>query len=107
MMAADAKGIVETVVTAAKNGDLRACRIILDRLAPPLKDRSVEFDLPALKSPADAVKAAAALIAATARGDLTPGEASDVARLVETFVRAVEAHDLAKRLEALEERVAR
>jgi len=48
--------------------------------------------------------ASAALLAAVAAGEIAPGEASVVGRLVELHLRAVEAHDLEARLAALEAR---
>ena len=29
--------IIQTVITAAKNGDMQACKVLLDRVCPPLK----------------------------------------------------------------------
>ena len=46
--------------------------------------------------------ASAALLAAVAGGEIAPGEASVVGRLLELHLRAVEAHDLEIRLSALE-----
>ena len=51
----------------------------------------------------DAPKVMAAVTAAVAQGGLTVREASDVAQLVEAYVRSVEASDLEKRLRAIEE----
>jgi hypothetical protein len=45
----------------------------------------------------------AAVTAAVAQGEITVTEAADVSRLVETYVRSVEASDLEKRLRAIEE----
>ena len=45
----------------------------------------------------------AAVTAAVAQGELTAREASDVAQLVEAYVRSVEASDLEKRLRTIEE----
>lgn len=46
LMESGAKEITEAVVAAAKNGDLTAARMILDRLAPPAKERPVSLSLP-------------------------------------------------------------
>jgi hypothetical protein len=48
-------------------------------------------------------KAIGAITAAVARGEITATDAADVSRLVETYVRAIEASDLDKRLKTLEE----
>ena len=60
---------------------------------PPRRERLVRFQLPALRSAADAASAMAALTAGVAAGDLTPGEAAELSRLVEAYVKALEAQD--------------
>jgi hypothetical protein len=50
---------------------------------------------------ADAVKASAALFTAVAIGDLTPSEAAELGKLIEAYVRALEATDFAARLDNL------
>src|ERR1700756_1205179 len=50
LMEGDAEEVVRAVVAAAKNGDMIAARIILERLLPPKKDRPVSFTLPGLAS---------------------------------------------------------
>jgi hypothetical protein len=47
------------------------------------------------------------MIRAVSVGDLTPVEASDVARLLDTYVKAFEAAELAERVERLEKMVDR
>jgi hypothetical protein len=49
----------------------------------------------------------AAIVAAVAAADITVAEGSELAKLVDTYVRAVEASDLDKRLRAIEERMAK
>ena len=60
------------------------------------------FDLPPLETAADAVKAMGALVAAVATGDLTPGEAGDLSKLVADFGRVIEVGELAERLARIE-----
>ena len=72
---------------------------------PPRKDRPVAFALPALHTAADAAQAMAALTAAVASGALTPSEATEFARLVEAFTKALEAADVETRLVAIEQRM--
>jgi hypothetical protein len=77
-------------------------RVCLDRIAPPRKHRPVFFELPPVSSAADAAKAAAALLEAVAVGDLTPAEASELGKLIEAYIKALEATDFAERLTQLE-----
>jgi hypothetical protein len=98
----EAEALTRKAIDMALEGDTTAMRLVMDRIMPPRKDRPVLFALPKLETPADAVKATAALVEAVASGDLTPSEADDLSRLVDRFVRAVETTDVLERLESLE-----
>ena len=98
----EAEALTRKAIELAKAGDIAALRLCMDRLAPPRKDRLVMFELPTITSAADAVKASAALVAAVAVGDLTPAEAGELGKLIEAYVRALEATDFAAPLENLE-----
>ena len=74
---------------------------------PPRRDRYVRFKLPTLATAADAVKAAAAVTAAVAAGDVTPSEAGELAKVIDMFTRAIETHDHAARIAELEATVKR
>jgi hypothetical protein len=98
----EAEEIARKAIEMAKEGDATAMRLVLDRLLPPRRDRPVNFALPKLETPVDAVKATAAIAEAVASGELTPMEAGEMAKLVEGFTRAFEIHDIDKRLSLLE-----
>jgi hypothetical protein len=71
---------------------------------PPRRERSVRFTLPALRSAEDAAGAMASITAAVAIGEITPGEAAELSKLVEAYVKAIEASDFDQRLRAIEGR---
>lgn len=100
----DAEAIVNVVVDAAKAGDLTAARIVLDRIAPARKDSPVSVELPPIETAADAAKVMGAVLASVGRGDVTPGEAVEISRVVDSFVKAHEANELDARIRALENR---
>ncbi len=102
LMADDAEAVVNAVISAARGGDVAAARLILDRIVPPRRDSPIQFALPPIESAGDAVTAMASILRAVAAGDITPNEAGDVARLVETFARAHELHEIEGRVSALE-----
>jgi hypothetical protein len=99
----ESAALTRKAVELALGGDIAALRLCLDRVLPPRKDRPINFEMPAIATIEDAPAAMAAITSAVAGGEITAVEASDVARLVETYVRAVEASDLEKRLRAIEE----
>ena len=98
----DADAIVRAVVDAAKGGDMQAARLCVERLIPVRRSRPVIFPLPALETADDVGKAFSAIVAAMARGELTPDEAGAVAAVVELRRKAIETSELEKRIAALE-----
>jgi Family of unknown function (DUF5681) len=103
----EADAITRIAIEKAKEGDSAALRLCLERILPPRKDRPVSFSLPQLGTVTDAPAATAAIVAAVAAADITVGEGSELAKLVDTYVRAVEASDLDKRLRAIEDKMAK
>ena len=58
-----------------------------------------------LKTADDAVEAMASIVGGVGNGELTPTQANDIARLVDGFVKAIEASDLGKRIPAIEKKL--
>jgi hypothetical protein len=102
IMEDESEVITRKAIEMAKGGHMTAIRLVIDRLAPACKERPIDFALPPLNTPADAVAAAAAIAAAVAAGDLTPSEAAQLSKLVHAYVLALEAHDFEQHLAKLE-----
>jgi hypothetical protein len=94
----EAETLTRKAIEKAKDGDIAALRLCLDRIAPVRKDRPVTFSLPPIAGAADAAKASAALMAAVSAGEITPSEAAEIGRLLETYVRTLEITELEERL---------
>ena len=102
MLDGEAEHLTRKAIELAKAGDMAALRLCLDRIAPARKDRLVQVDLPALNCAADAVKVSAAIMAALGDGILTPSEAAELGKIVDSYVRALTASDFEMRLAQLE-----
>ena len=77
---------------------------VLDRLAPPVRERSVTIDLPDTGS-ADGVDAAQrAILSSAGSAQLTPSEAATLSGIVESKRRAIETIEHEQRVAALESR---
>ena len=107
LMQDDAEAIVKAVLDSAKSGGMTAARIVLDRIAPARRDNPVSFELPKIESADDAAKAMASLVESVAAGEVTPGEAVEVCKVVDTFIRTLEMTEPEARLRVLEERTTR
>src|SRR6516162_4059172 len=102
LLADDAEAIGRKAIAMAKQGDMAAIRLCMDRLAPVRKGKPVAFELPPLDKPADSV-AAAEIVAAVAAGELTPSEAAELAKVIDVYVRAIATKGFDERLTKLEE----
>lgn len=104
LLAGEHEALTRKAVEVALNGDTTALRLCLDRIAPPRKDAPISFDLPPIKTAADALAASSAVLAAVANGEITPDEAGRVMALLTAHKALVEVGDLEARILALEEK---
>lgn len=100
----EAETLTRKAIEMAKGGDGPALRLCMDRLLPARRDRHVTFALPAIETAADAAKAAGALLTAVSAGEITPQEAAELGKLIEGYVKALEASEFEERLARLEQR---
>ncbi len=106
-MEGELDAIVNAIIKAAKAGDMVAARLVVDKLIPAAKDRPVRINLPQITDVATCNQAQAQITASVASGDLLLSEGEALAGLVEHQRRALETHDLAKRLEAIEQQLSK
>jgi Family of unknown function (DUF5681) len=103
LLADDAEAVGRKAIAMAKQGNMAAIRLCMDRLAPARKGEPVAFELPPLDKPADSVAAAAEIVAGVAAGELTPSEAAELAKVVDVYVRAIATTAFDERLTKLEQ----
>ena len=101
-IAQDVPEILASLVDAAKGGNINACRLVLERVLPPLK--AVE-PVVALQLPEGTLTAkAGALLNAAALGQLTPAQAAQLIAAVGTIGKIALFDELNERLTQLEQR---
>ena len=100
---AEAEAIQRQVIAAAKGGDLKAAELILARIWPPRRGRPVRLELPLARTAADISDGMAAVVEAMAAGEVTPEEAATISNVLEVHRKALETHELAERIERLEQ----
>ncbi|HEX3535472.1 MAG TPA: DUF5681 domain-containing protein [Stellaceae bacterium] len=98
----EVRSLTRKALEMALAGDPAALRLCLDRIIGPRRERPLNFTLPPIESAADLHAAMAAITGAVGRGELTTGEAWELSQTVETFIRAIDAADFERRLQALE-----
>ena len=99
----EAEALTRKAVELALEGEASALRLCLERIIPPRRERPVKLAVPSVRGAADLAGTMAAITTAATQGTITPGQAAELARVVEIFVRAVETSDFERRLRELEE----
>src|SRR5471032_1859706 len=98
--------VLHMVWDRAEQGNMHAASLLVPRIWPLRLGQSVELDLPPVETSAGLIQAQAALVAAMARGEVTPLEAASIASVLETQRRAIETHDHEQLIRELEEKKA-
>jgi len=105
LMGQHAEAVAQRVIDEALQGDLQACRLVLERVSPAPKDRPINLpDLPSTHNVAGVSEAQQRILEAVADGVVTPSEGSTLSGILEARRKALETHELEQRILALENR---
>src|SRR6188472_3216562 len=94
LLEGEGEALTRKAIELAKAGDMTALRLCLERILPARKDRPVSFALPTMNSSADAAQAMLAIVEAVAAGEITPNEAFEVSRIIESFSETLKTNEL-------------
>ncbi len=101
-MGCDVERVVKKVIDAALAGDMTAARLIVDRMVPVRRSRTIHVDLPPVDDAAGVAKSQSLIIQAVAAGRLDLEEGAHMSSLLEARRRAIESEDHERRLRLLE-----
>lgn len=103
------QGELETIcrrlLQEAVEGNMQAIKMILDRLLPLKRSIPIVVELPKLENSSDALNAIAFVTMAVSRGDLSIDDGEALSRMIEVYIRAIEAHDYETRISKIEQKV--
>jgi hypothetical protein len=98
--------IVRKAIELAIAGNETALRLCVDRLISPRRERLVRLKLPSDITTSKGVSnALTAVLKAVAEGEVTPGEAVQIAGVLEINLKATQPQDVENRLSELERRL--
>lgn len=92
-------GIIEAMVAAAREGDVSAAKLLLDRAIPALKPMDTPVTLP---TGGGLAERGAAILAAVGDGTVTPDQAAKLLQSLGALARVEEIAELRARLDSLE-----
>jgi Family of unknown function (DUF5681) len=97
------RDVVDVTIAAARNGKPWAVELILARLWPAPKGRTVTFLMDEIRSIEDISRAYSGLWAACSQGLLTPDETVQLSAVLKDHAAALESKDLEARIAKLEQ----
>jgi hypothetical protein len=103
----EVRSLTRKALDMALGGDAAALRLCLDRIIGPRRERPIRFTLPPIEDAGDLHAAMSSIATAVARGEITSGEAYELSQVVDTFIRAIDASEVERRLKRVEAALAR
>ena len=103
LIEADMPEVIAKVVELAKEGDMSAAKLLVDRVIPTI--RPVEQPRVTLPAGGSLVERGEAVLSAMLEGKIAPGEAQAALSALAAQARLVEVAEIEKRLAMLEERL--
>lgn len=103
LLEGEASALTRKAIEEALSGNMVALRLCLERLISPAKERPVNIEIPGTTDASDLVKLSAALLSAVGNGDLDPGQAASLTKVVENHRNTVEMHEIENRIQKLED----
>ena len=98
----ESEALTRQVIDMALAGDIVALRICLDRILPPRRERPIRFNMPPLKTIADALAAMPLIAEGVAQGELSESEVGTLLGLVNSFIKGLTQVEFDTRLSAIE-----
>ena len=102
VMVDDAEAIARIVTNAAKDGDLNAAKIVLERVCPVRRGACVEIPgMPSVRTVEGRGAALARVLEAVADGEVSPEEGASIAAIIETVRKHQETETIAADVERI------
>ena len=101
----EAEDLIRKAIEKAKEGDIQALKLCLERILPPVKDIPINLDISeVIDETASSVLAfSREVIKAVTRGEITPSEGDLIVGMLDKYGRTIEMDELDKRISSLEE----
>jgi hypothetical protein len=105
LLEGDLETITRVCVDKAKDGDLMAVKLILDKVIPNARERRLSIKLPQVEGAANLPSVLAAVLKLVSNGELTPGEGQTITGIIESTRKGIELAEIEARLRAIEEQL--
>ena len=96
--------ICRKAIEEAKQGNIQAIKLILDRILLTKKEALIFIDLPVIKAGSDILEAVSRVTEAVCHGKISPSEGEMLTRIIDRQAKAIEVNEFEERLKNLEDR---
>lgn len=93
--------LVQALIDKARDGDVQAARLLIERVIPPM--RAAELAQPLTLPGGSLTDQGRAVLRSVAAGELAPGQGAQLLSAIAALGRTTEIDELARRLDALEQ----
>jgi hypothetical protein len=97
--------LTRKAIELAKEGDLTALKLCLERICPPRKSRPFSIDLPDVKTSEGVSLAQTSVVQAVGEGEITHEDGQVLSNILESRRKGIESEDHERRLYELESRM--
>ncbi len=98
----EGEALTRKAIELAKDGDLTAIKLCLERILPVRKSRPINIDLPDVSTGEGVSEAQAVVVQAVGEGEITPEEGQVLSSILEARRKSIETADHEARLSKLE-----
>ena len=102
LLAKHGESVLQKVIDAALEGDLTACKLVLDRLYPAIKSQSMPVNIPVGESLPETGNN---VVTATMGGNVPPDIGASLITALSNQAKLVEFTELSQRLERIEQQL--
>jgi len=92
--------MVEVLIAKAREGDVQAARLLIERVIPPM--RAAELSQPLTLPDGSLTDQGRAVMQAVGAGELAPGQGAQLLTAIGALARVAELDEVVRRIEALE-----
>jgi hypothetical protein len=105
MFDGEAEEVGRKAIEMAKNGDMQAIKLIIERIIAPRKENLINFDFSEIESGNTLIQAGNSIMLATSQGQITISEAKELFSILDSMRKNIEIESVEKRLSEIENRL--
>jgi hypothetical protein len=102
LLEGEGEELILKVIEKAKQGDMHALRLCLERIIPVRKERSINLELRPVKTIQDVPIQYQDILTAVGNGSITPGEGEALSNIVTSHAQIMDRVELDRRVKELE-----